>query len=103
VNFLLSYRAMFYAPGYDEQFARPEPDTAITHLNGQIAFEHKEEIVGVIVLVPNELTLRFDDHDVVSIELGDGSRLPVLGERRQLGFEIDLMHLLNPFHENRRL
>ena len=55
----------------DEHLARTEGDVAVAHADGDAALEHKEEVVGVVVSVPNELTLDLDDHEVVTIELAD--------------------------------
>ena len=39
------------------------------------------EVVGVFVLVPNELAFDFDNHEIVTVELAHRPWLPVLGER----------------------
>jgi hypothetical protein len=43
----------------------------ITHakLDREPSLEHEEEIVRVVVLVPYELALDLDDHEVVTVEL----------------------------------
>src|SRR5262249_39036165 len=56
------------------------------------SFQHQEEIIGVVVLVPHELSLELDHPQVVPVELTDRSRLPILGKHGELFREIDALH-----------
>ena len=76
---------------HDEHLARAERHGAVAQLDVELAFEHQEEIVGLVVLVPDELALHLHDHDVVVVELRDRARRPVLREGRELVGEIDLL------------
>src|SRR5262245_61204063 len=58
-----------------------------------MTLQHEKEVVSVIMPVPDELALRLDDHDVMPIELCDGSGLPVFRKGGQLYFEIHWIHL----------
>ena len=49
----------------------------------QGALEDEKEIVGVVVLVPDERALELGDHDVVAVVFGDRARRKVIRERRQ--------------------
>ena len=67
-------------------------NSTIPELNGQTAFEDEEEIVGIVMLVPHELPLRFHDHNIWVInpgargeEVGNGSELFT---RREGGFSV---------------
>jgi hypothetical protein len=73
----------------DEQVAGAQRDAAVAQLDRELTLQHEEEIVRVVVLVPDELALNLRDHDVVAVELGHGARLPVLGERGELLGEVD--------------
>src|SRR5262249_3774926 len=92
VNLFLGERAMLDALRHHEQLARPQLDGATAQADLEAPLEHQEKIVGVGVRVPAELALNFHDHDVVAVELRHGPRLPVLGERRQLLGQNDLVH-----------
>ncbi len=50
-------RAMLDASWHDEELALPQRDVAIAELDRQPALEHEEEVVGVVVLVPDELAV----------------------------------------------
>ena len=84
MNFLARDRAMLDAFRHHEQFARPERHGAVAQLDVELALQHQEEIVGLVVLVPDELALHLHDHHVVVVELRDGARREVLGEGREL-------------------
>lgn len=69
-------RAVLGAPWHDEELAWPEDHVAVTHLDGELTAKDQEEFVGVVVLVPGELSLELHDPDVVVIDLGDLLRWP---------------------------
>jgi hypothetical protein len=77
--------------GDDEEFALVELNVAVAELDGEVSREHEEEIVGVVVLVPDELALHFDEADVVVVEACDDLRLPVLVEQAELVGQVDLL------------
>jgi hypothetical protein len=78
MRFILGYWTMFNAFGHDEYFTGTERDDSIPQLNVDASAQDKEEIVGLIVLVPNELALHFDYHQIMPVELADDSRLPII-------------------------
>src|SRR6202044_4034822 len=92
MGFLCRNRTMLHALGNNEHLARSQRDDAVAQVNVNTAFEHQKEIVRVLVLMPNELALDLDHHQVVTVELTHHARLPVLRECRQLGCEIDGLH-----------
>jgi len=77
MSFLRCDRAMFDALGHNEHLSRAKPDNPIAKLNFNLTRQYQEEIVRVIVFVPNELPLHLDHHQVMPVELADYARLPV--------------------------
>lgn len=73
----------------DEQFARAERDVALAHADCDATLENKKEVIGVVVRMPNKLTLDLDDHQVVAIELADHAWLPMTIKGSELVSEID--------------
>jgi D-inositol-3-phosphate glycosyltransferase len=78
MDLLAGHRTVLHPSGHDEQLARAERDAAVPHLDGEMPAEDQEEVVRIVVLVPDELPLHLDDHEVMAVELADGPRLPVL-------------------------
>jgi hypothetical protein len=78
MSFLYGNRAMLDTPGYDEHLSRAKPDNPIAKLDFDSTRQHQKEVVGVLVLMPDELSLQLDHHQVVPVELTDHARLPVL-------------------------
>ena len=70
-------RSVLNALGHHKYFARTKPNSAVSQLNGDMPNENQKEVVGIVVLVPNEFTLDFHDHEVVAVEAADDTRLPV--------------------------
>jgi hypothetical protein len=81
--------AVLDTPGNDVKLTLIELDVAVAQLDREMPFEDKEEVVGFVVLVPDELTLHLDDPHVLVVELGDDLRLPVLIEELQLLAQVD--------------
>jgi len=52
----------------------------------------RKKIVGVLMLVPDKLTLHFDDHEIVPVELPHDARLPIVRKRRKPVGEVDGFH-----------
>jgi len=72
---------------------RSEGRIAISHLDGELAAEHEEELVGVRVRVPGELALDLHDPDVVVVDLGNSLRRPLLSEARRHRVDIHRFHV----------
>ncbi len=89
MRLFFSDRAMLDTLWNDEQFARAKRDIALTHADRDATLENKEEVVGVVVRVPNEVTLDLDDHQVVAIELANHAWLPMTFKGSELVGEID--------------
>lgn len=92
MRLFFSERTVFYAPGDDEQLTRTKGDITLAHTDGDVPFEDKEEIIRVVVRVPDELTFDLDDHKIVAIELSDDTRLPITFEGSELFRKIDGRH-----------
>lgn len=78
MSFILGHWTMFNAFGNDEYFTGTQRDGSIPQLDVDASAQDKKEIVGLVVLVPNELALHFDHHEVMSVELADDARLPII-------------------------
>jgi hypothetical protein len=63
---------------------------AVAELNIQFSFDDEEEVVGVMVAVPDELAFHADDAHVVPIIIGNDLRGPPVGETAELLRKIDL-------------
>lgn len=82
--FIFGDRAMFDSFRHDKYFPRAERDNSLSKLNLDAPAEDQKEVISILVLVPNKLTLDFDNHEVMSVELTNDPGLPVLCKRRQL-------------------
>lgn len=63
--------------GHHEYFAGTEPNGAVSQLNSNMPDENQKEIVGIVVLMPNEFALDFYDQQIVPVEAADDARLPI--------------------------
>ncbi len=83
---------MLYSFGHNKEFSFVEGHITISQTNRDPAFEDEEKVVGFVMLMPNKLALEFNHHEIVTVELTDGSRLPALSEGTELLREIDCGH-----------
>ena len=65
VGFAFGDRAVLDTAGYDEELSGPESHVPVPHLDGELAARNEEELVSVLVGVPDELTLELDDLDLI--------------------------------------
>ena len=95
MSFFPCYWAVFHALRHNEHFPWTEFPRCRPEVEGErgacdVSAQHKEEIVCVVVLVPDELAFQLHYAQVVPIELADRSRLPILSERRELLCQLTL-------------
>jgi hypothetical protein len=77
MGLVLSDRPVLNALGHYKNFARTKPNSAVSQLNRDVPNENQEKIVRIVMFVPNEFPLDLHDHEVVTVEATDDSRLPI--------------------------
>ncbi len=58
----------------------------------QATFEHEEQLVRVLMMVPHEVAFELRELNVLTVELADDARAPMVCEVVQLLGEIHLVH-----------
>ena len=91
VSLLVGLRAVLNATGHHEQLPRLEFDITVSQMDGQPTTDHEEEVVGLLVPVPDEASLDLDDLDLVVVDVPDDSWLVGLVEECELSREVDLV------------
>src|SRR5579859_4235274 len=81
---VLRARAMLDAARHHVQLALFELDVAVAKLDRQAALEHEKEVIGLVVLVPDELALHLHHDHLVVVQHRHDARHPVLVESGQL-------------------
>lgn len=76
--------------GDDEHLAFAKMDRiTISHLDGELTFEDKEELVFVFVAMPGELAFEFGEFDLLPVELPDDFGCPSFIEEAEFVGEVD--------------
>ncbi len=78
MGLVFSDRSVLDAIGHHKRFTWTKPNGAVSQLNSDMPSENQKEIVGIVVLVPNEFPLDLHDHEVVTVEATNNSRLPIV-------------------------
>src|SRR5918994_3223209 len=91
MSLLVGPRAVLYATRNDEQLAWRELDVAVAHLNRELPLQYEEEVLGLLVRMPDELPLRLDHLELVVVQVADDLRTEVVAERGELLGEIDFV------------
>ena len=99
-------RLVFHSPGNDEELAFVEFDDPIAKMYRQVAVEDQEELVLVLVMVPDELAFELGELDVLAVEFADDTGAPMFSELLEFPGEVDLVvlavaHALGPPATNR--
>ena len=71
---------MLHAARHDEELAAFEPHLAIAELHSESPIDDQKQLVLTVVVVPDELALELDELDVLTVQLADDARIPVVGE-----------------------
>src|SRR5829696_3819768 len=96
VRLVIRLRAVLDAAWYHEQLTLLQLDVTVAQVDRQSPAEDKEEVVGVVVLVPDERPLDFHDLQLVVFEVANDSGFIRAREQRKLLGEIDLVvHVAN--------
>jgi hypothetical protein len=82
---------MLHAPRHDDELALLQPKITVAQLHQQTAFDHQEELVLLVVLVPDELALQLGQLDLKVVQLAYDARAPALVELRELLRQVDLL------------
>src|SRR6266851_2778848 len=82
----------------DEHLPRRDRDGAVAKIDPQIALDDEERLVGIAVVMPDEIALQPDDLELIIVHLGDDPRRPALGEQGEFLRQIDrlIVHLDSP-------
>jgi hypothetical protein len=75
LGFLVGARAVLHSLRDDEQLAGVQLHLAVAQGDHEATLQHEEEIIGVVMFVPDELTARPGQDDLVVVVLGDELRL----------------------------
>src|SRR5215471_21712423 len=72
-----------------EHFPRRDMDGAIPKVDPEITLHHDERLVGILVVVPDEVPEELHDLELVVVHLGDDFRLPSFFDQPELLMEVD--------------
>jgi hypothetical protein len=92
VDFSLGDRPMLDASRNDDELALGHGNDAISEMHVEAPVQNEEELVFVLVLMPNEFALELDELHVLAVQLTDDLRIPVSVESRELFAKVDLLH-----------
>ncbi len=71
---------MLDAPGDDQHLSGVEGHGLVAKVDPDPTLHHEEELVLVLVMVPDELALQLGQLDVEVVDLADDLRAPVFGD-----------------------
>jgi Protein of unknown function (DUF1326) len=92
VTILSGQAGVLHPLGNDEDLAGTERDVSVMHANSDTALEDEEEVVRIVVLMPDKLALHLGHHHIVTVELPDDAGLPVLREGGKFLCQIGWSH-----------
>jgi hypothetical protein len=62
---------VFFALGHNVKLARAQCDVTVFGFYGHLTLQNQKKVIRIAVVVPNELALHFDHHDVIVIKPAD--------------------------------
>jgi hypothetical protein len=91
LGLFLGDRPMLDPAWDDEELAFLQPDLAIPEVHPESALHDQEQLILVLMMVPDELALEFHQLDTLAVELAHDPRLPLVGDLVELLREIHLL------------
>src|SRR5687767_11077739 len=82
---------MFDALWHNEHFPGLERDGPVLETDLHLAVQHQEDLVGVFMIMPDELALQFHELELVVVHFRDDPRGPALRESGQLLRKVDYL------------
>lgn len=83
---------MLDATGHDQKFPRRHHDLAVAKAHAEPPVDHEEQLILVLVMMPDELSRQPGELDLHVVDLTRDPRLPGLGESGECLAKIDLVH-----------
>jgi len=84
------------AAGDDYQFARFDPFLAVVAgfsiVHPKAAVHYQKQLVLVVVMMPGEWSLKFDELNQLAVQLTSNPWIPLVMDERKFFGEIDLVH-----------
>lgn len=84
---------MLDAARYDEELARTEMYSVILELDTEAAAYSEEQLIFVLMMVPDEGSLELDELYLLAVELSDNLGSPVFGDLREFLSKIHFFHV----------
>jgi hypothetical protein len=80
---------VFNPPGDNGKLPFRDPQVAVAQLDQQPAFNHQEELVFILVQVPDKLAFDLDELQVRVVDFAGDSRLPVVLNQAEFLSKVD--------------
>lgn len=74
----------------NDKFTFLEPDVPVAKLHAKSAFDHEKHLVFIVMMVPEELSLKLDQLDELAVELTNNPRAPVVIQEGELCIKLTL-------------
>src|SRR6516164_8222780 len=92
MNFLFGHRQMLHAVRYYQEFAFPHDFLAVSEAHAQCAFYHQEQLVFLLVMMPNEFALEFHGLHMEIVHFANNARIPIIQELEKFLLKVHRMH-----------
>src|SRR5712671_3695919 len=96
MDFFVGDRAMLHAMGNDDELAFANYGFMIAKLHAQHSFDHEEQFVFNVVMVPDKLAFDFDDLHRAVIDDAYLALIPEIGESAKFFLKIYGVHGILP-------
>src|SRR5262249_37502734 len=86
------HSAMLGSARNDMQLTRPQHDHAVAIFDFHAALPDEKQLVRVGMMMPGEHAAKFHKSELLSVQLGNDFRLPLLGDTREFVCQVDAFH-----------
>jgi hypothetical protein len=86
---------MFDAAGHDQQLAFFQPNLPVTKIHAEASLNDQEKLVLMFMVMPDELALKLDQFDLLTIQFANDPGVPVVVELGEFLLDIYFFHRLS--------
>ena len=88
-DLFVGHRHMLHAFRDDDELALTDGQILVAQLDGQRAFDHEEQLVFVLMVMPDEFALHPGDLDVGAVQFTGDFGVPLLAEEVEFFGQVD--------------
>ena len=78
----------------DQKLPFFQPERMVPKIHSESPLDDQEQLILVLMMMPDKLSLEFDQLDVLAVQIANDPRIPVVVEQAEFFLDVYFLHLL---------